>query len=503
MAAQVAQDAGNIYADIICASGAYKYYSGGQWRESSSGKLVPIVNPTTRTVQYNVQACTQEEVNEMFVRAKDAQKQWARTPLWKRAEVLHKVAEVMRNNAQPIADCLVKEIAKSSKDSLTEVIRSAEFMDYTAEEGVRFLGEGQTLCPDSFPGQERNKMCMVSKVPLGVVLAIPPFNYPVNLAVSKLAPALMAGNAVVLKPPTQGAVSGLFMAACFHAAGLPSGLLNVATGKGSEIGDFLTMHPSVNCISFTGGDTGIGICKKAGMIPIQMELGGKDVCIVCEDADLDLAAKHIVKGGLSYSGQRCTAVKLVMVVDKVADALVQKILPLVGKLSVGAPEKNCDITPVVSESSANFIESLVTDARGKGASFLTEYKRDGNLIWPTVLDKVTPDMRLAWEEPFGPVLPIMRISSPEEAVEHCNACCYGLQGCVFTQDINRAICISDAMETGTVQINAAPARGPDHYPFQGFRNSGIGSQGIRNSLQLMVKTKSTVINLDKSSYAMG
>eukprot|EP00798_Chlamydomonas_sp_ICE-L_P013750 gene13750-19654_t len=474
----------DVYSQMVTASGAYKYYINGQWKESTSGKTVQIINPTTMDVAYNVQACTQTEVNEMFDSAKAAQKQWARTPLWRRAQLLHKVADVMRNNAQPMADCLVKEIAKTAKDSLVEVIRSAEFMDYTAEEGVRFLGEGQTLSPDSFPGQARNKMCLVSKVPLGVVLCIPPFNYPVNLAVSKLAPALMAGNAVVLKPPTQGAVAGLHMAACFHAAGLPTGLLSVATGRGSEIGDFLTMHPSVSCISFTGGDTGIGICKKAGMIPIQMELGGKDVCIVCEDADLDSAAKHIVKGGLSYSGQRCTAVKLIMVEHKVADALIQKILPLVNKLTVGRPEDNCDITPVVSESSANFIESLVEDAR-------------------THVDNVTPAMRLAWEEPFGPVLPIIRVESSQQAVEHCNKLSFGLQGCLFTKDINKAIQLSDAMETGTVQINAAPARGPDHFPFQGFRASGIGSQGIKNSLQMMVKTKSTVISLDEESYAMG
>lgn len=343
----------------------------------------------------------------------------------------------------------------------------------------------------------------MSKVPLGVVLAIPPFNYPVNLAVSKLAPALMAGNAVVLKPPSQGVVAGAHMMQCFAAAGLPKGLVNMVTGKGSEIGDYLTQHSSVSCISFTGGDTGISIARKAGMVPLQMELGGKDVCIVCADADLDLAAKAVLKGGFSYSGQRCTAVKLVLAVREVADALAAKVAAGVEKLRVGAPEDDADITPVVSESSADFIEGLVDDARQKGAKFLTEYRREGNLIWPTLLDHVTPDMRIAWEEPFGPVVPIMRVASPEAAVEHCNSNNLGLQGCVFTRDVNRAIALADAMETGTVQINAAPARGPDHFPFQGFKDSGIGSQGIRNSLAMMVKTKSTVINLDQPSYARG
>ncbi|KAB1211894.1 NADP-dependent glyceraldehyde-3-phosphate dehydrogenase [Morella rubra] len=538
--------AGNgLFAEILDGD-VYKYYSEGEWRSSTSGQSVAIVNPTTRKTAYKVQACTQEEVNKVIDAAKTAQKSWAKTPLWKRAELLHKAAAILKDNKAPIAECLTNEIAKPAKDSVTEapdakfldlmkVVRSGDLVSYCAEEGVRILGEGKFLVSDSFPGNERTKYCLTSKmgfldcsgddptgywhaslplqfkpnlisfdkIPLGVVLAIPPFNYPVNLAVSKIAPALIAGNSVVLKPPTQGAVSALHMVHCFHLAGFPKGLINCVTGKGSEIGDFLTMHPGVNCISFTGGDTGVAISKKAGMIPLQMELGGKDACIVLEDADLDLVAANIIKGGFSYSGQRCTAVKVVLVMESVADALVEKVNAKVAKLSVGRPEDDCDITPVVSESSANYIEGLVKDAKQKGAKFCQQYKRDGNLIWPLLLDNVRPDMRIAWEEPFGPVLPVIRISSVEEGIHHCNASNFGLQGCVFTRDINKAILIGDALETGTVQINSAPARGPDHFPFQGFKDSGIGSQGITNSINMMTKIKTTVINLPTPSYTMG
>ncbi|KAL2502492.1 NADP-dependent glyceraldehyde-3-phosphate dehydrogenase [Forsythia ovata] len=478
--------AGNgVFGEIIDGD-VFKYYADGEWKKSSSGKSVSIINPTTRKVQYKVQACTQEEVNKVMEIAKVAQKAWAKTPLWKRAELLHKAAAILKEHKAPIGECLVKEIAKPAKDSVTEVVRSGDLVSYCAEEGVRLLGQGTFLVSDSFPGNERTKYCLTSKVPLGVVLAIPPFNYPVNLAVSKIGPALIAGNSLVLKPPTQGAVACLHMVHCFHLAGFPKGLINCITGKGSEIGDFLTMHPGVNCISFTGGDTGIAISKKAGMIPLQMELGGKDACIVLEDADLDLVASNIIKGGFSYSGQRCTAVKVVLVMESVADALVEKVKG-----------------QVVSESSANFIEGLVNDAKQKGATFCQEYKRDGNLIWPLLLDNVRPDMRIAWEEPFGPVLPVIRIGSIEEGIHHCNASNFGLQGCVFTKDINKAMLISDAMETGTVQINSAPARGPDHFPFQGLKDSGIGSQGITNSINMMTKVKSTVINLPTPSYTMG
>ncbi|KAJ6296173.1 hypothetical protein OIU78_024080 [Salix suchowensis] len=452
-----------VFSEILDGD-AYKYYSNGEWKKSSSGKTVAIVNPTTRKTQYKVQACTQEEVNNVMELAKSAQKTWAKTPLWKRAELLHKAAAILKEHKAPIAECLIKEIAKPAKDSVTEVVRSGDLISYTAEEGVRILGEGKFLVSDSFPGNERTKYCLTSKIPLGVVLAIPPFNYPVNLAVSKIGPALIAGNSLVLKPPTQGAVSCLHMVHCFHLAGFPKGLISCVTGKGSEIGDFLTMHPGVNCISFTGGDTGISISKKAGMIPLQMELGGKDACIVLEDADLDLVAANIIKGGFSYSGQRCTAIKVVLVMESVADALVEK---------------------------------------DKGATFCQQYKREGNLIWPLLLDNVRPDMRIAWEEPFGPILPVIRINSVEEGIHHCNASNFGLQGCVFTKDINKAMLISDAMETGTVQINSAPARGPDHFPFQGLKDSGIGSQGITNSIDMMTKVKTTVINLPSPSYSMG
>lgn len=234
-----------------------------------------------------------------------------------------------------------------------------------------------------------------------------------------------------------------------------------------------------------------------------MELGGKDAAIICADADLDLAAKHIVKGAFSYSGQRCTAVKLVLALDCVADELAAKVAAGVKKLSVGRPEDDAAITPVISDSSANFIQGLVEDAQAKGATFLTPWKREGNLLWPVLCDHVTPEMRLAWEEPFGPVLPIVRVKTVDEAVAHVNASRLALQGCVFTRDINAAMALSDAMEVGSVQINAAPARGPDHFPFQGFRDSGIGSQGVRSSLEMMTKVKSTVINLPTPSYTLG
>jgi len=335
-----------------------------------------------------------------------------------------------------------------------------------------------------------------------VVLCIPPFNYPVNLAVSKLGPALMAGNGVVLKPPTQGCTSCLHALHCLHAAGLPPGLINAVTGSVGVFGTRLTTHPGANCISFTGGDTGLDIARAAAMVPLQMELGGKDACIVLADADLPLAITSIVKGGFSYSGQRCTAVKLVLVHQAVADALVAGVAAAVGRLRVGQPEDDADICAVVSAKSADFIQGLYEEAVAAGATPLTPWRREGNLLWPVLLDGVTDTMRIAWEEPFGPLLPVIRVPDAAAAVALVNRSRFGLQGCVFTQDVGAALAVADAMRTGTVQVNGPPARGPDHFPFQGVKDSGIGSQGVGNSIALMTKVKTVVLNLPAPSYAL-
>jgi len=416
----------------------------------------------------------------------------------------------MRENAEAIAQVITDEVAKPSKAALSEVLRSADLLEFTAEEGVRIGGE--LALSDAFAGEKRNKLALVQRVPLGVIVAIPPYNYPLNLAVSKVGPALMAGNSMVMKPPSAGAVTGLVgIAAVFHAAGCPPGLLNVVTGKGSEIGDYLTQHKYAQGVTFTGGNTGLRVARGAAMIPLQMELGGKDPALVLPDADIPAAASAIVKGAFSFSGQRCTAVKVVYVIeddDEVSRQLVPLILDKVKKLKIGQPwDEDVEITAVIDGKSAAWIKSLVEDAVALGAKMelpeSEEWKQEGNLIHPVVLTGVKEGMRLVHEEQFGPVLPIVSVKSVEAAIELANASPYGLQASVFTKGLDNAMSISDALQAGTVQINGAPARGPDHFPFQGTKDSGIGSQGVRYSIMAMSKIKSTVINLASESYTQG
>mmetsp|Transcript_24840 Transcript_24840/g.38991 ORF Transcript_24840/g.38991 Transcript_24840/m.38991 type:complete len:393 (+) Transcript_24840:707-1885(+) len=392
---------------------------------------------------------------------------------------------------------------------MSEVLRTADLFDYTAEEGVRIGGDLYTS--DSFQGEKRNKLALVQRVPLGVIVAVPPYNYPLNLAGSKIAPALIAGNSVVMKPPSAGAVTGIVgIAAILDLAGAPKGLVNVVTGRGSEIGDYLTQHKLANAVSFTGGATGLRVAKGVGMIPLQMELGGKDPAIVLKDANMKATAKNIVKGAFSYSGQRCTAVKILIIVEE-KDEISKELIPMieegVAKLKIGQPfDEGVDITAVIDAKSASFIKGLVDDAVEKGATMLLPkggYKQEGNLIHPVMLTGITKDMQLMCEEQFGPVLPITSVKTVEEAIELANNSPMGLQASVFTQNIDQAIYISDALQAGTVQVNGAPARGPDHFPFQGFKDSGIGSQGVRWSIEAMTKVKSTVLNLAQESYTQG
>ncbi|WP_134703322.1 NADP-dependent glyceraldehyde-3-phosphate dehydrogenase [Ammoniphilus sp. YIM 78166] len=472
----------------------YQTLVNGEWKDSSTGRWISIVSPSTQQTVGEIPAMTAEEAEAAIQGAVKGQKKWADFPVHERGRILLAWADRLVENVEPIAEMIMKEVGKKKSAARDEVIRTADLIRYNVEEGKRLHGE--MMKGDSFYGGNAKKMAVIEKEPLGVVLAISPFNYPVNLSAAKIAPALICGNAVVLKPATQGAISALMMVEALHQVGLPEGVLNVVTGKGSEIGDYLVTHRSIDFISFTGGtQTGTDIAKKAKMIPLVLELGGKDPAIVLEDADLDLAANQIVSGAFSYSGQRCTAIKRVLVMDQVADELVLKIKEKVSQLSVGLPEDNADITPLIDSASADFVHGLILDALWKGAKLVIGNQREGNLIAPSVLDGVTKEMRVAWEEPFGPVLPIIRVHSEEEAVELANESEYGLQASIFTKNLDKAFLLAAKLEVGSVQLNGRTERGPDHFPFLGVKNSGMGVQGVRRSIESMTRDKVVVLNL--------
>src|SRR5699024_8373471 len=357
----------------------YRFLLNGEWRKSISEHSISVIGTNKQTVG-SVQAMTKEEIDEAANAAKAAQKLWEQQSLDERAILLYAWADELVARKEDIATTIMHEVGKNYADAEKEVVRTASFIKYTAEEGKRVHSD--LLHGGSFDQAAANKVAMVNRVPIGVVLAISPFNYPVNLAASKIAPALIAGNSVLFKPATQGSISGIKMIEALDAVGAPAGLVNTITGRGAEIGDYIVTHPIVNLVNFTGrSKTGLAISQTTAMIPVILELGGKDPAIVLEDAALEKAAKDIVSGAFSYSGQRCTAIKRVLVHDDVADELIHHIEKEVKSLSVGKPEDNAFVTPLINVQAADYVQHLIDDALAKGAKLVTGNKRVDNLIY--------------------------------------------------------------------------------------------------------------------------
>ncbi|KAF5275511.1 hypothetical protein FQR65_LT16609 [Abscondita terminalis] len=335
-----------------------------------NGSYLDITDPTTLTPFAQVSALKQKEVDLAFKSS--------------RAKFI--------KNKELLAQTMCQEIAKSLKDSLVEVERTIELTDYILEEAKRIYPEAQT-------GEGMgavNKLGIFQRVAKGVILAISPFNYPINLAMAKIIPALVTGNTVVFKPATAGSVLGTLIGQMAKSANLPNGIFNVVTGKGSEIGDLITSNEEIDMISFTGSaNVGKRIKTQSKTSDFVFELGGKDPAIVLDDLQLEKYANEIVAGAFGYSGQRCTAIKRVLTSNKIADKLVPILKEKVSKLKVGLAKENADITHVIDNSSADFIQSLIDDAKKMGAKIVIGDKREKNLLYPTLIDNVTVDMKVA------------------------------------------------------------------------------------------------------------
>lgn len=460
-----------------------KFIDNGDWLE--------ITNPTSLEMAGKVSALKKKDIDLAFKVARKHQKSWENTSLLDRINVMKNFRDGLLKNADLLSDIMMEEIAKGKKESLGEVKRTIEIIDYTLEEAKRL--DPQTLTGDGWG--IKNKYGIFDRVAKGVILAISPFNYPVNLSVAKIVPALVTGNTVVFKPATAGSLVGACIGKIAVDSGMPAGIFNVVTGKGSEVGDVITSNEEINMISFTGSyQIGNRIRKQGATTDLVLELGGKDPALVLDDLDLEKYSDEIVAGAFGYSGQRCTAIKRVLTTNKIADKLIPLLKAKVEKLSVGNPDKNCNITPIIDLKSTSYIQSLIDDAKKNGAKIITGDKCKKNLMWPTLIDNVTVDMKVAWDEPFGPILPIIRIDSVDKMIEIANQSEYGLQASVFCQNISQAISVSKKIETGTVNINSKSQRGPDSFPFLGIKNSGEGVQGIRDALLSMTRIKGIVIN---------
>lgn len=471
----------------------YKMFIGGKWVKSSTNQAFDVLNPFDNSIVGKVQKASIKDAELSVKKALLAKKIIADMPSVDRASILDKAADLMDKYKEELIRTIVAEAGKPVNDANSEVTASISRIRIAEDEAKEIRGES---IKSDIATRGKKKIGIVVRQPLGIILAISPFNYPLFAPVAKIAPAIAAGNAVISKPASDDPICMLLFAKILQEAGVPEGALNVLTGSSSEIGDYLIKHEKIDMVSFTGSSAvGKHVASVAGMKRLQLELGGKCPAIVLEDADIDLAAKECVTGSLKFSGQRCDAISRILVVNSVADKFVKKVLKETKKWKVGNPKNpKTLIGPLINEKAVIKVKELVDDARKKGARLLTGGRVNGLCFEPTVLDNVNKKMKITWEETFGPVVTIMRIKNYEEGIKIANMSNYGLDACIFTRDLNRAFDAALRLEDGSVHINVHPTHGVGVFPFGGDKDSGIGREGIRYSIREMTKPHTVVLS---------
>ena len=463
-----------------------------------NGKLIEksekieIKNPFNNEIIDTVPQGSHEDVQNALIAANRAKKTLNDLSSREISESLYGIYEELSKNSKSLAKLITLDCGKPIKDSIEEVNRSIQTILLSAEESKRIYGE--TIPMDACAGGE-NVVGFTMRLPLGVVAAITPFNYPLNLAIHKVAPAIAAKNSVVLKPSMKAPLAALKLAEIMDFY-LPDGALNAVTGYGKAIGDEIVTSPIVNKISFTGSvKIGAHISKQAGMKKLTLELGGNDPLIILEDANIEKAVEAAVRGSYLNAGQVCIGVKRVILDDKIADEFIQKFVNETQKLVTGDPMyPETDVGPLISKAAAIEVENRVNTAITDGAELLCGGKRKGTLYIPTILDNVDSNMKIVQSETFGPVSPIIRINGIDEAIKAANNTKYGLQAGIFTNNINNAMKAIKEIEAGGVIVNKQSTYRMDNMPFGGCKMSGLGKEGIKYAMEDMTKNKMVVIN---------
>jgi len=459
----------------------YRSFIGGKWIDSASGKRVPNVNPADTTdIIGEAEMCTRDEARSAVEAAYGAFKSWKRTPAPARGRIIAKAARLMEDNKEELAQLLTREEGKTISESRGELTRAINVVEFCAGESRRMNGE-------TIPSELPANFAYTIKEPHGVVACVTPWNFPVAIPVWKIAPALVAGNAVVFKPASNTPATAVRLTEIFAEAGIPDGVLNLVIGSGSEAGDEIINHPAVRAISFTGStETGLKMYEQIAKrgIPFQAEMGGKNPVVVLEDCDIDLAVEHTAQGAFGSTGQRCTATSRAVVMNSIADKFVEKIVARAKsfKLGSGADEAN-HIGPSVDESQFNTVLKYIDIGREDGATLLCGGQKaegdgleNGYFFEPTVFDHVTPDMRIAREEIFGPVLSVLRVKDFDEALMVANDSDFGLSSSVFSNDYNDINRFIDEIESGMTHVNSPTTGGEAHIPFGGIKATGIGAR---------------------------
>lgn len=463
-----------------------KLWIDGRWVDTEN--TYDITSPYTGEKVATVAKASVEDVERAIEGAHRAFQTFKKTTAYERAEILYKVVDILRGRKQEFAEILALEAGKPISAGLVEIDRTIATYQFSAEAAKQPMGE--TVPLDAAPGT-KDRIGYTKRVPLGVVSAITPFNFPFNLVAHKLGPAFAVGNTVVLKPATQTPLGALVMAEIFKEAGLPDGALQIVTGSGSELSDTLVTHPYVKKVTFTGsGAVGMKIKEKVGLRKVTLELGSNAAVIVEPSAPIDKIIGRCVGGAFSFSGQLCISLQRIYVHESIYDQFVESFVEETKKLKVGDPfDPTTDLSAMINPSEVDRIKQWIEEAQSQGAVVATGAEFTERTMTPTVMINVKPTMNIVCFETFAPVVSIVPYTTLDEAISYVNESDLGLNAGIYTNVLTDAMKAADELEAGAVVINDIPTFRVDNMPYGGVKNSGYGREGIKYAVEEMTDLK--------------
>ncbi len=469
---------------------SYKLLIGEKWMDDAASTQVS--DKYTGEIIGTVPVASRETVEKAVAAARAAFERYSMVPAHMRCSILEKTAALLEEHKDEIASLICREAGKAWKYSIGEVLRGIETIQFSAEEAKRIHGE--TIPMDASASGE-GRMGFYLRRPVGVVAAITPFNFPLNLVLHKVGPALAAGNTVVLKPASATPLTAIRLGEILLQAGVPAGVFNVIVGPGDTVGEWLVTDRRVAKISFTGSPpVGESIVRKAGLKKVTMELGNNSGTIIEPDANLDEAVSRCVMSSFANSGQVCISLQRLYLHRDIAAEFTKRFLDATAKLKIGNPlDKDCDVGPMINEAEAIRAESWIKEAVAEGAKVLIGGKRDGRVLYPTVLADVRLDMKVMCNEAFAPLVSFYEYDSFEEAVRMVDDSPYGLQAGIYTNDIAKAFYAVEHINAGGIMVNDTSIFRVDHMPYGGNKMSGLGREGVRFAIEEMTNIKMVMI----------
>ncbi len=473
----------------------YKLLINGEWVRAIRESSLQVRNPYNQELLGTIPKATRQQVDNAIQSAQEAFKITKNFPAHKRALILEHTSDIIKERKEELAQTITLESGKPIKLAKGEVDRASETFKFASEEAKRLYGE---TIPMDASAKGENRIGFTFREPLGIIAAITPFNFPLNLVAHKIAPAIASGNTIVLKPSTYTPITAIKLGEIMIEAGLPQGVLNILTGTGSTIGDAIVRDTRISKITFTGSaSVGLGITERAGLKRITLELGSNSPVII--DKDIGVSLQKIVErcvfGSFAYSGQVCISIQRIYVHQNIKDQFIKQFLKTVSELKSGNPlDEDTDIGPMITKQEANRTKQWIDKAISEGAKVLIGNSHKDSMFKPTVLTNVTPEMKVVAREMFAPVVSIMGFEDWEQVIKKVNNSKYGLNAGVYTNDVKKALYASKNLEVGGIIINDIPTYRVDHIPYGGVKESGIGREGVKYAIQEMTQLKFVCFN---------